>query len=143
MPKQTPNPKKDAAAASGGDPDCLDPRSDLKLTDLALTQRLSDWTAALSARAALRCHGCPGTAAQFALVRSEGALRRRVEGLAHELSDASLQQVGGGGGSLWGVDCAPWPACFLRLGLGRDLGGLHSAGACSVVLCVFLREGAR
>ncbi|GBF97557.1 hypothetical protein Rsub_10158 [Raphidocelis subcapitata] len=82
-----------AAAAAGGDPETLDPRGDFKLTDLSLTQRLADWSAALSARAALRCHGCPGTAPQFALVRSEGALRRRVEALAHELSDASLQQL--------------------------------------------------
>lgn len=52
------------------------------------------------------CHACPGTAPQFALVRSEALLRRRVDSLAHELSDASLQQVSCGdlGGLMAGVN---------------------------------------
>lgn len=79
--------------AAGGDPDTLDPRGDLKISDLSLTQQLGELAAARAARAALRCHACPGTAPQFALVRSEALLRRRVDALAHDLSDASLQQV--------------------------------------------------
>jgi hypothetical protein len=39
---------------------------------------------------------CPG-APQAALVRSEVLLRRRLQELSHDLSDASLQQVRGGG----------------------------------------------
>lgn len=81
------------AAAAGRDPDALDPRTDLKLTDLGLVQRLSEWQQLLAARAARPCHACPGTAPQFALVRSEATLRARVDALQHELSDASLQQV--------------------------------------------------
>lgn len=79
--------------ARGTDPEVMDPRTDLKLTDLGLSQQLAEWQAALAARASLSCHSCPGTPPQFALVRSEALLRRRVEVLAHDLSDANLQQL--------------------------------------------------
>jgi len=101
--------------AGGADPETLDPRSDLKLTDLSLNQQLGEWQAALAARGAMPCHACPGTAPQFALVKSEALLRRRVDVLAHELSDASLQQVGRGV-----LGCA---ACALAEGLCFPVGG--------------------
>jgi hypothetical protein len=39
--------------------------------------------------------GPPPPPVQAALVRSEGVLRRRLQELSHDLSDASLQQVRG------------------------------------------------
>ncbi|KAI8471724.1 MAG: NUC185 domain-containing protein [Monoraphidium minutum] len=98
--------------ARGCDPEALDPRSDLKLADPGLSTALTERARALAARGALRCHGCPGTPAQLALVASEAVLRRRVEALAHELSDASLQQL---------------PEFHQRVSVLRDLGYVDAA----------------
>lgn len=82
-------------AGPGGLPPQVDLRSELK--DLKLSFDLSQLLV-LRGRlteeaAALTPHGCPGTPPQAALVRSEGLLRRRLQELSHDLSDASLQQM--------------------------------------------------
>ncbi len=55
---------------------------------------LAERSMLLVRRAQMQPHRCPGTPAQYALVRSEAVLSARVAALQHELSDASLQQVG-------------------------------------------------
>ncbi len=53
---------QDAARAAGGDPEQLDPRTDLKLASLDLAMMANERAALLTARAALLPHGCPGVA---------------------------------------------------------------------------------
>lgn len=77
----------------------LPPQLDLRVEvkDVKLSFDLAQVLAARSRMqeeaAALTPHGCPGTPTQVALVRSEGVLRRRLQELSHDLSDASLQQM--------------------------------------------------
>jgi hypothetical protein len=75
----------------------LDLRQELKDTKLSfeLAQLLSTRSRVMDELAALTPHACPGTPTQAALVRSEAVLRRRLQELSHDLSDASLQQVRG------------------------------------------------
>lgn len=47
----------------------------------------------MQARAALPCQREPALGEMVALVRSEALLAARLRGLAHQLSDANLQQM--------------------------------------------------
>lgn len=78
---------------------------------------------------------------QAALVRSEAVLRRRLQELSHDLSDASLQQVQGvmgegggvvGGAGAWkrgGVEGPGRGGSVWEVGGGRGGGGLRQAPA--------------
>jgi hypothetical protein len=74
-----------------------------QVQDLDSAQALAERSALLARRAALRPHRCPQLAEQYAAVRAEDMLTRRRDALAHQLSDASLQQVGIGVGWRWNL----------------------------------------
>ena len=44
-------------------------------------------------RANMGCHRDPGLGEMYALVRSQGLLESRLRALAHQVSDANLQQM--------------------------------------------------
>lgn len=81
------------AAAQGGDPATLDPVADLKLNQLEIVDAVRDRQRLLQLRASMGCHRDPALGEMYALVRSQGLLESRLRALAHQVSDANLQQM--------------------------------------------------
>ena len=59
----------------------------------AVNQLASNCQKALQLRASMPCHRDPALGEMYALVRSQGLLESRLSALAHQVSDANLQQM--------------------------------------------------
>ncbi|KAL0030068.1 hypothetical protein WJX79_004816 [Trebouxia sp. C0005] len=81
------------AAAQGGDPPVLDPVADLKLNQLEVVDSVRERQRLMQVRASMACHRDPALGEMYALVRSQGLLESRLRALAHQVSDANLQQM--------------------------------------------------
>ncbi|KAK9806276.1 hypothetical protein WJX72_008182 [[Myrmecia] bisecta] len=81
------------AAVKGEDPAQMEPQQDLKISQYDIVNALRQRQQLIQARAALACHREPALPEMYAIVRSEALLADRLRRLAHQLSDANLQQM--------------------------------------------------